>query len=73
VVAIGYAVALAVARGMVISVSGDGGLARRGWLGRPSVTNSSDLVPSVTSSGDDLLQSFVLCMCLLVEAILGFF
>jgi hypothetical protein len=40
---------------------------------RPLVTNSSNMVASVASSSDDLLQSFVLCKLLLVDPILGFF
>jgi hypothetical protein len=60
-------VALAVARGAV--VSGDGGHARRGWLWRPSTTNSSDLVAlassfdiaaSGSSSSNELSD---LCLC----------
>lgn len=39
----------------------------------PSVTNSYDLVASVASSSDDLLQFFVLCMRLLVDPVLEFF
>jgi hypothetical protein len=54
------------------------GVGHKGWSSarrfrRPSVTNSSDQVASVAYFGDDLLQSFVLCMWLLVDLILGFF
>jgi hypothetical protein len=49
----GTRVALAVARGAV--VSGDGGHARRGWLRRPSTTNSSD--PVVSAASFDLAAS----------------
>jgi hypothetical protein len=61
-------VALAIARGACYEGR------RSAWPFRhPSETNSSDLVALVASSGDDLLQSFVLCMRLLVDPILHFF
>jgi hypothetical protein len=44
---------------------------RRFW--RPWVTNYSDLVASVVSYDDDVLQSFVLCIRLFVDPILEFF
>ena len=73
----GKQVTPAVARGAV--VSGDGGHARRGWLWRPSTTNSSDPVASAasfdlaasgSSFGDELsdhvytIDDYVLCLLL---------
>jgi hypothetical protein len=64
-------VAPAVGRGAV--VSGDWDHTRHGWLRHPSVTNSYDLMASVASSSNDLPQSFVLFMRLLVDPVLWFF
>jgi hypothetical protein len=51
-------VAPAIAQGAI--VSSDGGHTRRGWLWRPSMTNSSDLAASGLSSGDELSDP---CLC----------